>query len=91
MIRKGSYRSPMVGWAFAPYAREYEHSSIAITAASAGVGTGGSTSAVSSNPNSSSSRHRTPSSGPRSSRRTTWSWTTPPAWPAHGAGTASPA
>lgn len=33
MIQKGSYRSPMVGWAFAPYAREYEHSSIAIAAA----------------------------------------------------------
>lgn len=50
MIQKGSYRSPMVGWAFAPYAREYEHSSIAIAAASAGVGTGGSASAVSATP-----------------------------------------
>ena len=40
----------MVGWAFAPYAREYEHSSIAIAAASAGVGTGGSASAVSAPP-----------------------------------------
>ena len=47
VIQKGSYRSPMVGWAFAPYAREYEYSSIAIAAASAGAGTGGSASAVS--------------------------------------------
>ena len=47
VIQKGSYRSPMVGWVFAPYAREYEYSSIAIAAASAGAGTGGSASAVS--------------------------------------------
>ena len=50
VIQKGSYRSPMVGWAFAPYAREYEYSSIAIAAASAGAGTGGSASAVSATP-----------------------------------------
>lgn len=36
----------MVGWAFAPYAREYEYSSIAIAADSAGAGTGGSASAT---------------------------------------------